>query len=204
MIYTNRIRVSLTIVLTACLVGCSAKLPPKSGFISDYTKLEKTDSNRMRYIGDELGRYNAFIIDPVEFRFEGDLSREHRADLAGYTRAKLVEQMQELGLRVVDEPGVDVARVRIALTDINRAKWYLNIHPVTKATGVGLGGAAMEAEIIDSVTAAQLAAVIRADFGSRLELDMFSTLDDARDAIDKWARQAARAIADLQPEDPSS
>jgi len=199
----HSVRLAVAITLAVSLVGCNAALPPKSGFISDYSKLEKAETNRMLYVSDDLASYSAYIVDPVEFRFEGDLTREHRADLAGYAREKLIEEMQKVGLQVASQPGVDAARIRIALTDIRKSKWFLNVHPVSKATGAGLGGASMEAEIIDSVTGEQLAAVIRSDFGRRLEFDVFSTLDDARDAIDKWAMQAASTIASLEPADAS-
>lgn len=185
-------------VATLLLTGCTASLPERAGFLSDYSDLEKIESNRMRYVSPELGMYEAFMVDPVEFSFEGDLNAEHRASLARHTRTRLVTELGANGVEVVDEPGVNTARVRIALTDIAKAKWYLNLHPVTKATGVGLGGASMEAEIIDSVTGEQLAAVIRSDYGNRLELDVFSTLDDARDAIDAWAKEAAARIAELR------
>ncbi|MEO0629930.1 MAG: DUF3313 domain-containing protein [Planctomycetota bacterium] len=180
------------------LTGCTASLPERAGYLSDYSNLETIESNRMRFVSPELGSYDAFMVDPVEFSFEGDLNAEHRASLANHTRTRLVTELRASGVEVVDEPGVDTARVRIGLTDIAKAKWYLNLHPVTKVTGVGLGGASMEAEIIDSVTGAQLAAVIRSDYGSRLELDMFSTLDDARDAINAWAKEAAARIAELR------
>lgn len=194
----HHIKLALVSVAGLVLTGCTASISERTGFLSDYGSLEKTESNRMRFVSAELGSYEAFMVDPVEFRFEGDLKAEHRASLAEHTRTRLVTELRANGVEVVDEPGVDTARVRIALTDIAKAKWYLNLHPVTKATGAGLGGASMEAEIIDSVTGEQLAAVIRSDYGNRLEFDVFSTLDDARDAIDAWAKEAAAHIAELR------
>lgn len=198
--------VGMTIAAAAvvCFAGCRSRLPERSGFLSDYSSLEKVEHNRMSYVSDDLAAFDAFIIDPVEFRFEGQLTLEHRAELANHMREKLTDELRKIGVPVVDASGTDVARVRIALTDIDKSKWYLNLHPVTKASGVGLGGASMEAEIVDSVTGRQLAALIRSDRGSRIELDMFSTLDDARDAIDKWARQAASRVAELRSRDAST
>ena len=81
---------------------------------------------------------------------------------------------------------VRTARVRIALTDVKKSKWYLSLHPVSKLTGSGTGQATMEGELLDSVTGAQIAALVESQRGNQFELDTFSELDDARDAIDQW------------------
>ena len=52
---------------------------------------------------------------------------------------------------VVDEPGPGVARLRVAITDIDKSNPVLNALPQMQLTGSGIGGASMEAELLDSV-----------------------------------------------------
>ena len=77
--------------------------------------------------------------------------------------------------------------MRIALTDVQKSTWWANLHPGTKLTGAGTGQAAMEGELLDSVTGEQIAALVESQRGSQFELDTFSEYDDARDVMDDWA-----------------
>jgi len=98
----------------------------------------------------------------------------------------------------VSQPDVGVARVRVALTEINDTKWYLNLHPATKVTGAGMGGAAMESEIVDSVTGEQLAAVVQARHASQFRLNAFSTISDVKNVIDQWAEAASERLKEIR------
>jgi hypothetical protein len=182
----------------ALLSGCSASLPKQSGFISNYSTLEKVDSNWMRYISEDIRSYKEFMVDPIEIRVKSGLNAKQKAELANYMHEQFVKSISDKGFVVVSRPGPNVARVKYAITDVDKAKWYLNLHPATKATGAGLGGASMEGEVIDSVTGEQLAAVIRSDYGSRFEIDAFSKLDDMKDAIKKWADAAADRLDEIR------
>jgi hypothetical protein len=88
--------------------------------------------------------------------------------------------------------------VRVALTDINESTWWLNLHPASKISGVGTGGASMEGEVVDSITGRQLGAVIQSGKGSQFELDTFNRLDDVKDAINTWAENAGNRMAELR------
>jgi hypothetical protein len=61
-----------------------------------------------------------------------------------------------------------VLRLRIAITGIEKTTPIANIHPAMKMSGMGLGGAAMEAEAVDSVSGDRVAAVVDAQSGRRL------------------------------------
>jgi hypothetical protein len=153
----------------------------------------------MRYIAPKLRDYNAYIVDPVQIS-AGDkhLDPEQRAEVARYLQDAMVRVLEEGGYQVVSEPGVGVARFRVAITGIQDAKWYLNVHPGTKVTGAGRGGASMEAEVIDSVSGEQLAAAIRAGKAKQFELNPFSTIDDVKGVIDRWAKDAGERLKELR------
>lgn len=102
------------------------------------------------------------------------------------------------GLGVVDRPGVGVARVRLALTDVAKSTWWQKIHPASRMTGAGTGGAAMEGEVIDSVTGEQVAAIVQAGQGNQFDFSAFSTLADVKNAIDAWAEQAGARLKELR------
>ena len=198
-------RRSVCLVGTCSLVallgaGC-ASTPEPIGFLSDYSRLEKTGSARMGYVSPQLRDYDAFMIDPVEYRITRDkpvLTDEQKAEIANYFRTTFAQALRDKGYKIVDASGPRVARLRAAFTDIKKSKWYLNLHSATKLTGTGTGGASMEGEIIDSVSGTQLAGVIVASKGNQFELDHFKALDDVEDVIEGWAKILASRIEELR------
>ena len=192
-------RDGLIAVFLVAVGGC-ASTPEPVGFISDYSKLEKEGEGRLRYISADLKNYDSVIVDPVQMRTHRDppvLKPKERAEVTSYFNEAFEKMLREKGFKLVSAAGAKTARVRMALTDVQKSKWYLNLHAGSKLTGAGLGGASMEGEIIDSVTGAQLAAVIQAGKGNQFELDTFDSLDDIKDVIDKWAKQAGERIDGL-------
>jgi len=188
------------------LVGCaSTPAPTRTGFISDYGRLQKAESGAMRFISPELREYKRFMVDPVEMRIQRDvLDSNERAEVAAHMRDALSRILKAQGFDLTSQPGAGVARVRVAITDVQLSKWYLSLHPASKVTGAGTGGASMEAEVIDAVTGKQLAAVIQIGRGNQFELDTFSKLDDVKDVIDKWADAAAKRLKELRESRGSS
>jgi len=181
------------------LCGCSSKpAVTQSGFLSDYSRLETVNSSRMRYEAPNAHEYRRFIIEPVQsLVLPENFSRDDQQEATRYFRERIVDAVQDSGYEVVSTSGAGVARVRIALTDIAKSTWWQKIHPGGRAMGAGTGGAAMEAEVLDSVTGEQIGAVIQADPGNQLNLTSFSTLDDVKSAIDKWAERFADRLEEL-------
>ncbi len=103
-----------------------------------------------------------------------------------YFRGAIISALSD-SYTAVTTPGPRTARIRIALTDVKKSTWWANLNPGSKLSRAGTGEAAMEGELLDSVTGEQLAALVEAQRGNQLELDMFSEYDDARDVIDDWA-----------------
>lgn len=180
--------------------GCASK--PKlthSGFLSDYSKLEPVNDSRMRYQSGRLAEYRTFMVDQVRVTAPGDkLSASERADVTAYFRDKVIDALRQTGHGVVNEPGPGVARVRIALTDIAGSTWWQKVHPVSRAVGAGTGGAAMEAEIIDSQSKEQLGAVVQAGSGNQFDLTAFSTVADVKSAIDGWVQHFMDRLRELR------
>lgn len=183
------------------LWGCGSDPVPRTGFISDYSSLKVVDSQKDRYVSPKLSQYQAYIVDQVQLRTKNTpeaFSPSERAEVAKYMWMKFVAVLRAEGYKVTTQAGVGVARVRFAITDIQEATWWMNLHPASKLTGAATGGASMEGEVIDSVTGEQLAAVVKTGRGNQFELDTFDKLDDVKDVIDVWAEEAKARLNELR------
>lgn len=177
------------------ICGCMAKRAPQSGFLSDYSMLEKQSDVSFRYRNPNrnLSDYSKFIIEPVvihlheKSKAREKVSEEDLTDLKNYMHDAIVNAIQDR-YEVVYRPGPGVVRVRTALTDVKKSTWWQNIHPTSKLIGSGLGGATLEAELLDSQTGEQIAALLESQLGNRLSLDGLRTWGDAKAIMDGWAK----------------
>jgi hypothetical protein len=174
--------------------GCGGGEQAKTGFLSDYSKLQRESDTSMRYVNERAAAsYSSFIVDPVQTRFysnskaKGQLTDEQIRDLTSYMRTKIAEAVTGAGLEVVYQPGIGVARIRVALTNIEKTD-AINMLPQASLLGAGVGGASMEAEIIDSVTNQQIAAVLRSSQGSRIPFSNLGDWTAAKSVMDEWAK----------------
>jgi hypothetical protein len=186
-------------LLTACIGGCASKPEAtRTDFLSDYTQLRDVSNDKMAWSSAELRNYKSFIIDPITFHTPPEqLNDEQRKQVADHFVKKLGEMLEKRGLKVTQTPGAGVARMRIAMTGIAKSTWWKKVHPVARATGAGTGGAAMEGEVVDSVSGKQLGAVVQTSPGSQFNLN-FSTVADVNTAIDKWVEQAGKRLDELR------
>jgi hypothetical protein len=183
--------------ITAVQLGCTAERAERTAFLSDYSKLEAQSDVSARYLapGNRLGSYSKFIIDPVEIHWHArakaataKLKEEDLRDLKNYMHEALVEAIKDR-YEVVYQPGAGVARLRTALTDLKKSDIVQNVLPIGKAIGGGLGGASLEAELLDSQTGEQIGALVESQLGERLSLDGYSTWGDAKTIMDRWAKR---------------
>jgi len=181
--------------------GCATvQNPGQAGFLSDYSNLEEIDENHLVYDSGNFGNYSMFIIEPVAMLyrqpeekrvFDDEELEDLQAHFATKVRKALIE---DDGYQVVVVPGAGTATLRIGITDVDDTIGVLNITIYTKITGAGLGGAAMEGELVDSVTGEQIGAVIRWGSGSRILRAGFTHTGDAKIVIDRWAKDLRERI----------
>lgn len=197
------VKFSVSLVVTSLLLmSCAAPVQKqeRAGFISDYSNLKETSGKALSYDGPELGLYSKFYVAPGELLFEpgeGDsmINKADLEELLTYFRGEMIEQIsRDDGYQVVDEPGEGVATIRWGLTAVDATIGALNISLATKITGAGLGGAAMEGEIIDSITGKQLAASVRWGSGSRVLRAGITKLGDAKIQADSWAKALRKRL----------
>lgn len=185
------------------IAGCAApvKEGERTGFISDYSKLGEEEGKGYTYVSDGVADYAKFLIDPVTMLYhppegeEPEFTDEELDELTVYFREKIEEALtRDEGYELVTEPGPGVARFRAAITQVDETVGVLNILLYTRITGAGLGGAAMEAEIVDSLSGEQLAAVVRWGSGRRVLRAGLTRFGDAKILIKRWTRDIRKRI----------
>jgi len=194
-----------SLMLMASLVGCSgAPKASKSGFLKDYSQLRPSEKFDGAYFWEspKLKDYNTFMVSPVVVHFAPSAQGvgidpgklKQLTDRATQDLMKVIAKRH----RLVHNPGPGVARVRAAITDIKTTTAVANIHPATKMSGVGLGGAAFEAEAVDSVTGERLAAIYDSKAGSRFGVTAgLQELGHAQQVIDRAVEQFGQYLDEM-------
>jgi hypothetical protein len=184
--------------LVLSMAGACSEPVRKTGFLSDYSRLIP-DKGNLRYTKmRKLGTYDRFIIEPVKVHLHGIPQGARpepaiRTELANYLHNAIVNAIEDRYM-IVSQPGPGVARIRVAITDIQRSTPSLNFLPQTKLTGIGLGGASMEGEVLDSQTGEQIGAVIRSQKGKSVSMSGMKEWGDAKAVLDDWAARFRRHL----------
>jgi hypothetical protein len=188
-------------IVSAMAAGCATVQDPgQSGFLSDYSNLEEINENHLSYDSGKMGNYSKFILEPVAMLYRNPVEKrifsdEELEDLQAHFKAAVIEALTEDdGFQMVEVAGPGTARLRVGITDVDDTIGALNVTIYTKVTGAGLGGAAMEGEIVDSVTGEQLAAASRWGSGSRILRAGFTHTGDAKILMDRWAKNLRETI----------
>jgi hypothetical protein len=182
-------------------MGCATVQDPgQREFLSDYSRLVEIKENLLIYDSGNFGNYSKFIIEPVVMLYSQPEEKrifddEELEDLQDHFATKVREALiKDDAYQVVAVPGPGIATLRIGITDVDDTIGALNVTIYTKITGAGLGGAAMEGELVDSVTGEQIGAVIRWGSGSRILRAGFTHTGDAKIVIGRWAKDLRQRI----------
>ena len=175
----------------------------QSGFMTDYTQLEKvTDGTAdYRYVApgaeDRLAQYNAVMIDQPEIFIATDspyrgVKPKQLDTLAEALRAAIAGALSE-DLYVVDRPGQHVLYLSVAASNLKltkRKKSLLGYTPVGLVSGAVAGATTskiakkanlqdvvLELEVFDSVTSERLVAIIDSRGGGEHDPSSWEELD---------------------------
>ena len=171
----------------ALFCGCqstqSSQGAASTGFLSDYSQLEPAVGGSLRYTNPkyELRDYAKFIVEPVELFFDEQTKAEvghwdELERLRAHMHRTVITTLEPRYAAVGTKPGAGTARIRIALTGVKKGKPF------------AMGGASMEAELLDSQTGDQIAALIETQ-QVRKAYGALSAWADAKAAMDDWARR---------------
>jgi hypothetical protein len=178
-----------------------------SGFLGDYSGFYQDPENPSVLWWERSGvdwrKYKKLMIDPAVVYYHPEAARRDiRPDeLKMLTDAFRDIVVEEVGgeYPVVGQPGPDVLRIRAALTDLIPTDGLVNVATIAAAgVPIDMGGAAMEAEFLDSVSAQRLAAVVDKKVGTPLKtFDGLTKWEHARGAFRAWARELKDALNEV-------
>lgn len=190
--------------------GCDGGAAAKTGFLTDYSHLRREPDTTLRNVNQRaLAKYSNFMVDPVEVHFhrgskavehrtKGKLTQQKVTDLTNYFHTMLIKAVEDSGNRVVYQPAAGVARIRVALTDIDKST-VISLMPTAKVIGgTVIGGASMEAEIVDSMTSEQVAAVVESRKGTRIPFANLGDWDAAKQVIGDWAKRLQKRLEEAR------
>ena len=189
------ISITLVVAFVSLAIGCAPTMKKESGFLSDYSKLEKVNDDLSRWKDPSFtkGTCDRMILDPITFNLDeedvAEFTDEEKREIREYAQEKFAEVVRKR-MELVTYAGPGICRLRIALTDLEKSVALANIHPLTRATGAGRGGAAMEAEFTDSETGKVIGMGTRRATGEFFEGSGMGDLADIKSAIDRWAVDA--------------
>ena len=189
----------MCITLAFVFTGCGSGPQPKTGFLSDYSKLQQSPDydETMVYFNPALPlkNYNKFIVEPVKI-FLSKKGKDRGVDpsklreVADYFHEQMVAELEKSGYQVVSSAGPGTLRMKTAITEVVPAKIAMNIHPGTILTGVGLGGASAEAEFVDSQSGKVVAAGTDSQKGER-GFGGMTKYGNAKNVAERWAKRIA-------------
>jgi hypothetical protein len=200
-----------------CIYGCWDSAS-NTGYLSNYSKLqevsglEAVDGSTFRYNNSSAvkGEYQGLILDPVIVKFQieskaaiaeskGKLSKNDVNDLLDYFYSAIIDAVNDSGYKIVYRPGIGVARVRVAITDLRKTNIVFAAVPTARiTTGFGTGGAAIESEMVDSVSGNQITACVESKPGSRIPFTGLSKWGGAKYAMDTWVSQFKKQLAEMK------
>jgi len=188
-----------------------AKLKPKeySGFLVDYSQLKPGPKGGVAMVyrkkGVDFKKYNKIMLDHVVFYLKDDAENKgiDPVEMAELSEKFHKSAIDGLGAAypLVDKPGPDVMRIRVAITDLELPSHTANaintilpagtaISTVKKgSTGKGpaVGEISMEFEFLDSETNQRIAAGVDRRAGGKTE--SMNKLGTAEDAFKFWAQR---------------
>lgn len=203
--------VAVVSVMLIASAGCAKKVK-HSGFLEDYPEFNKGPIGGVNWVyfkeGVDFTQYNKVMMDHVVFYFSEDakykgVNPDELKEMADAFHQAIAEALKG-AYPLVEEPGPDVLRIRVAITDIVPSRPALNTISTIIPIGLGIsiikrgitgthafvGQASMEAELLDSVTNERLAAAIDTKSAEKYKVikGLFKW-DHAKDAFKYWAKR---------------
>ena len=154
------------------------------------------------------------ILDSVSIWYNEDsklanVPETERDNLAHYFYSAVRKQLEK-NWELVEEPGEDTLRMRIALTESVGANKQMNnitnyipqgrliseAANLTTGSHIFVGAAAAEMEILDSTTGTRLGAFVDKRTGGKHYEGALDTWSDVRNACDFWAELISTRLAE--------
>ena len=189
--------------------GCTTKQVKHSGFLKNYPEFKSGPKGGADFVylkdGVDFSVYNKIMMDHVVFYFSDDSGDKgiHPEELSKFSETFHKAVAESLGdaYPLVDKPGPDVMRLRIAITDVVANKpgmgaistvmpiglAFSTIKKGVTGTHTGVGRASIEVEILNSTDNERIGAAIDMRPGGKIE--GFSKWGAVEGAFKFWAKR---------------
>lgn len=214
----GRILAMMTFVVLAGCAASGMKDVRQSGFLGDYSQLQPGTGDQVALVyikpGVDFKAYDKMMFERVRVVLSAEakgstLDPALLSEMTDYYQNALFNAVKN-DYQIVDQPGPDVLRVRVAITELQPSKPIANtmstIVPVgiavagaTKAVSdenLGTGEAGTEFEVLDSTTGERLAAGVDRRQGGK---GVFrGKWQDTKDAFDYWAQRFSTRLDEMR------
>jgi hypothetical protein len=200
--------------LTACSSTHQSRGVTESGFLGDYAQLQKGkgDQAKLVYIDPaaDWTKYSKIMIEPVQLWDSedpdsklGKLSKENQEMLVSYLYTTLSNNLSK-DFQIVEQAGPGVLVLRSAVTEAKKSRPVSNLissivpfgmalsltKRVIFGTGLGVGEAQVEMELLDGQTKQRVAAAVDRRAGTKaLRTKFDGSFGDVKLAFDYWAER---------------
>jgi len=205
----------LALSASVLLAGCASNTPTPSqysGFLSDYSQLQPTQSPSgatvMRWVAPDfqLANYSSVLVEKPLFypapTPSAQVSQQTLNDIANYLQQAI--RLELAGrMRIVEQADRDTLVLRSAITAVNLSPEGLKVYEVIPVALVAAAASTaagtrdlntevyVELEAIDGSNSKPMVRVVRKGHGLQLENDSTQLrLDDITPALDTWAKDA--------------
>ena len=188
-------KIIIALMFAGLVTGCAPRMKKETGFLEDYSKLESITDDYSHWKDPSFTKDTCLrmIVDPIQFNLGAEdrtnFSAEEIREIREYTQTKFIAVVARR-VEVVMHTGPGVCRLRIAFTDLEKSAALMNLHPLSRATGAGRGGAAIEAMVLDSESNKVIGMMTRRATGEFFEGSGMGSLSDIKSAIDRWSVDA--------------
>jgi hypothetical protein len=213
-VLTPALAACLLVGLTGCATTRHVSEDKQSGFLGDYSLLEKGEKGMANYIyidkNANWAKYTKVCIKPLEL-WKSDDPEAPLGKMSDETKQMLMESFYAAfyealsnNFQIVDHGGPDVLVVHAAMTDGRPSKpavnfvtsVYLPLKVISfgkrliTGTDIGVGAVYVEAEFLDGQTNQRVAAAMDARAGTKaLRTKFNSTWGDVKLSFDWWAQR---------------
>lgn len=202
----SRTRAVAAMMIVASLAGaCANQQTTQTGYLgaAPLTPVGSKGARALTYTADRAVRetYKAVLVERPAFQPGPKTPREPKPeDVAALTAAYGEALKRHFGQRyaIAEQPGPGVLRVRAAVTGYALADVTANVLLTPLIGPLSNGGAATEAEVLDSVTGERIAALATHTNGSMWgggPVKFFKARAHAERALDVHAKRLAAQVA---------
>ncbi len=219
-VLTVAILMSFVGLFSACASSKQARTVKTTGFLKDYSMLREggKDEALLVYRNPDanVASYNKILLEPVQvWRRENsdmkDLPEREVQKIVSLLHSELLINLRE-DWEITEEPGADVMRIRVAITEAVGAKAVLNfvttVMPIGRIISEGknlaggthsfVGAASVEAEITNAATGELVWAGVDRRVGGKTIRGSGSKWSDVHEAFKFWSKKLRTRLSEAR------